>query len=117
MSTVRILIPGGYLDKYREQEPADGVADELHHLLSTVAITGEGSGRKATLDVPVALLPSLAGVAYDHFMAWGDEQDRRKHNMPAEERSALARRAREAFLVFRQAKYPDPRMSSEGSAS
>lgn len=108
--TARILVPGEYLDAYRAADRHEAAPDALHALLAAAEPTGEGSRRRATLDVPTGLLPALDAVAYAHFMAWGDEQDRRKHSMPHEERQALAHRARAAFMVHHQAKHPDARM-------
>jgi hypothetical protein len=114
VSTARILIPGEYLDGYLASDRPESVPEVLHALLAD-GEAGEGVRRRVVLDVPTDLLPALAQIAYDHFMAWGNEQDRRKHSMSRSEREALAHRARAAFAVYNQARPSGLRVRSAES--
>lgn len=108
--TVRILLPGVYLDAYRAAPRPETAPDALHALLTAAEATGEGTRYKALLDVPADLLPALDAVALGHFNTWGDEHIRRRATMTAEERETLAHRARAAYAVHRQAHYPGARL-------
>jgi hypothetical protein len=115
VNTARILIPDEYLDGYLATNRPEGVPDALHALLADGEAGEEGMRRRVVFDVPTDLLPALAEVAYGHFMAWGNEQDRRKHSIARSERETLAHRARAAFAVYNQARPSGLRVRSAES--
>lgn len=100
--TARILVPGAYLDAYRADPHPDAPA-ALHNMLTDATTTGEGTGRRATLDVPLKWLPDLAAITDDHFRTWGADYTRRRTTLPREEAEALAQSARMAFHTYQQA--------------
>lgn len=99
-ATARILVPAAYLDALRA-DPHPDMPPATRALLLAAEIIGQPSTRRAIIDVPAADVPGFAAVARAHFDGWGDEHIRRR-TMPAQERDALARRARAAYMTLVQ---------------